>query len=334
MESCFTLCNSLSINALSPLLSAVKIIPNILVSLRFRHRTDFALCCLTAVAALLLLSGTAAESASPGAASGLAHVALRMTDTEKALAFYRDFLGLPERFRTNKVPGQPNVYYRKDGSPADLAKQKQGELMLVDLRIGADQSLELFAGGSEEQPVLHHPALTTPDLAATRQQLAAPAAVVPPPAKSDNGPLKSFFTRDPGGTEIEITGPREGPPAKPSTVSELGARLESIVCPCAAEPALVSRFFSGGLGMAVTTASGGITATATNGDRLEVKTDGNAPPTLVFAVADLEAARQFLQSRPNRASYEGAVGIREADGHAFIELLAPDDVRIHIAQKP
>jgi hypothetical protein len=49
---------------------------------------------------------------------------------------------------------------------------------------------------------------------------------------------------------------------------------------------------------------------------------------------DLEAARQFLENRPNRASYEGAVGIREADGHAFIELLAPDDVRIHIAQKP
>jgi len=313
---------------------AVKIIPNTFLPLRFRRRTDYTLCCVTAVAALLPLSGTAAESASPGAASGLAHVALRMTDTEKALAFYRDFLGLPERFRTNKVPGQPNVYYRRDGSPADLAKQKQGELMLVDLRVGADQSLELFAGRSEGQPVLHHPALTTPDLAATRQRLAPPDAAVPPPARNDNGPLKSFFTRDPGGTEIEITGPREGPPAVPSTVSELGARLESIVYPCAAEPALVSRFFSGGLGMAVTTASGGITATATNGDRLEVKTDGNTPPTLVFAVTDLEAARQFLESRPNRASYEGAVGIREADGHAFIELLAPDDVRIHIAQKP
>lgn len=189
-------------------------ISNIFVFVRFRRRTDYTLCCVTAVAALLPLSGTAAESASPGAASGLAHVALRMTDTEKALAFYRDFLGLPERFRTNEVPGQPNVYYKRDGSPADLAKQEQGELMLVDLRVGADQSLELFAGRSEGQPVLHHPALTTPDLAATRQRLAAPDAAVPPPARNDNGPLKSFFTRDPGGTEIEITGPREGPPAK------------------------------------------------------------------------------------------------------------------------
>lgn len=199
-------------------------------------------CCVTAVATSLPLSGTAAESAPPGAALGLAPVALRMTHRERASAFYPDFRGLLERFRINKVPGQPNVYSKNDGSPADLAKQKQGELMLVDLRVGADQSLELFAGRSEGEPVLHHPALTTPDLAATRQRLAAPDAAVPPPAKNDNGPSKSFFTRDPGGTEIEITGPREGPPASPSTVSGLGARLESIVFPCSAEPSFVSRF--------------------------------------------------------------------------------------------
>ena len=300
---------------------------------RFRRRIEFGLFCLAAVVSWFPLSRAAAESGSPTAVSGLAHVALRTTDTEKALAFYRDFLGLPERFRTNKVPDQPNVYYKKDGSPADLEKQKQGTLMLVDLRVGTDQSLELFAGRSEGQPVLYHPAVTTPDLATTRDQLAAHGAAVPPSAANDSGPLKSFFTRDPGGTEIEITAPREAPSAKPSAAGELDARFKSVVYPCAAEPALVSRFFSAGLGMAVNTTSGGTTATATNGDRLELKADRNTPPTLVLEVTDLEAARHFLESQPNRASYEGAVEIRETGGHAFIELLAPDDVRLLIVKK-
>jgi catechol 2,3-dioxygenase-like lactoylglutathione lyase family enzyme len=310
----------------------MKMISKVPYNARLGPRITLGLSCLAA-AITTLPSGALENPELHPAALGIAHVALRMADTDKTLGFYRDFLGLPERFRTNRVPGRPNVYYKKDGSPADQEKEKQGALMLVDLRIGNDQSLELFAGRAEGQPVLYHPALTSPDLEATRERLATQSAAVPPPAAHDTEPLKSFFTRDPGGTEIEIARPREGSAPQRNGGNDLGARLKSIVYHCSADAAQISRFFSDGLGMSVTAESGGIAATATNGDRLEPKSDGSECPVLIFEAGDLQAARLFLENRPNRASYHSDLEVKEADGRSFVELRDPDGVRVLIVQK-
>jgi lactoylglutathione lyase len=60
----------------------------------------------------------------------LAHIALRVYDLEKSLAFY-ELLGLKESFRL---------------------KHDDGSVMLVYLHIGGDRFLELFPGGALENP--------------------------------------------------------------------------------------------------------------------------------------------------------------------------------------
>jgi lactoylglutathione lyase len=60
----------------------------------------------------------------------LAHTALRVHDLEKSLAFY-ELLGLKESFRL---------------------KHEDGSLMLVYLHVGGDRFLELFPGGTLENP--------------------------------------------------------------------------------------------------------------------------------------------------------------------------------------
>jgi lactoylglutathione lyase len=60
----------------------------------------------------------------------LAHIALRVHDLEKSLAFY-ELLGLKESFRL---------------------KHDDGSVMLVYLHVGGDRFLELFPGGKLENP--------------------------------------------------------------------------------------------------------------------------------------------------------------------------------------
>jgi lactoylglutathione lyase len=60
----------------------------------------------------------------------LAHIALRVHDLEKSLAFY-ELLGLKESFRL---------------------KHDDGSVMLVYLHVGGDRFLELFPGGPLENP--------------------------------------------------------------------------------------------------------------------------------------------------------------------------------------
>ncbi|HEV2121697.1 MAG TPA: VOC family protein, partial [Chloroflexota bacterium] len=86
------------------------------------------------------------------------HVALRVRDVEKTLAFYEGILGFREAFR---------VYH------------PDGRLGLIYVQYGADQFVELFEGGDEDrQPEpsprgsgFMHFCLTVEDLDATLEHL-------------------------------------------------------------------------------------------------------------------------------------------------------------------
>src|SRR5690606_18497587 len=120
---------------------------------------------------------------------GIGHVALKVADIERSLAFYRDTLGFAEMMRLN----------RDDGA-----------LWLVYLRITDTQFLELFPGGEgvrspgSERPAVNHFCLECNDLQATADALRAAGLklAVEPKMGADNN--LQCWIEDPDGNRIEF----------------------------------------------------------------------------------------------------------------------------------
>ncbi len=120
---------------------------------------------------------------------GIGHVALKVADIERSLAFYRDTLGFAEMMRLN----------RDDGA-----------LWLVYLRITDTQFLELFPGGEgdrapgSERTAVNHFCLECNDLQATADALRAAGVklTVEPKMGADNN--WQCWIEDPDGNRIEF----------------------------------------------------------------------------------------------------------------------------------
>jgi len=119
----------------------------------------------------------------------LGHVAIRVGDLEKALAFYQELLGLPEIFRLN----------HDDGTP-----------WLVYLKVGEGNFIELFPGGgprpeAEGNPVGYvHLCLHVEDMAKTLAELAGRGVDTSKgPSKGKDGNWQYWLT-DPDGNRIEL----------------------------------------------------------------------------------------------------------------------------------
>jgi lactoylglutathione lyase len=120
---------------------------------------------------------------------GIGHVALKVADIERSLAFYRDTLGFAEMMRLN----------RDDGA-----------LWLVYLRITDTQFLELFPGGEgdrapgSERTAVNHFCLECNDLQATADALRAAGLklTVEPKMGADNN--WQCWIEDPDGNRIEF----------------------------------------------------------------------------------------------------------------------------------
>ena len=118
------------------------------------------------------------------------HVALRVRDVAKSLAFYEGVLGLREAFRVNK---------------------EDGSLALMYLQFGPDQFVELFEGGDEgHQPEpaprgsgFLHFCVTVEDLRATLQALREKGMEIGEPRTGTSG-ATVYFIEDPDGNKIEL----------------------------------------------------------------------------------------------------------------------------------
>ena len=142
----------------------------------------------TRVAIPFLLCATLAASGAvqPGRPrlSGVAHMAIYVSDIEKARGFYRDLLGFQE--------------------PYDL-KNSDGSLSMTFFKVNEDQYIEVFPGLKPDQDRLNHIALATDDAAALRTYLAARGVRVPAAVSKVRIGNTSFNVTDPEGHTVEFT---------------------------------------------------------------------------------------------------------------------------------
>ncbi len=278
--------------------------------------------------AATLAQGAADTPATAPAPAAVAHVALRTTDIERTLVFYRDYLGLTERFRTDQVPGKPNVYYKRDQPPMP----REGRLLLVDLRIGEQHTLELFAGREPGQPVLHHVALRMSDLGAARGALEQNGAKVPPAPAT-----KAFFVTNPSGQTLELLAP--APPSNPRASSGQKSSLRGInhvVLPIR-EPDASAAFYHQALGLgeafvAIGREGKGVERGVAASHQLFLSTT-ESEPLVCLGVFDLETFHARLQSDAPGLGLTPPPALEPGpQGDRCLELRDPDGFRLRFVE--
>lgn len=115
--------------------------------------------------------------------TGVAHIALFVSDMEKARTFYKDLLGYGEPFSLNKP---------------------DGSLDLTFIKINDRQYIELFPEQAPRTDRLHHISIETDDAEAMRRYLASKGVPVPPKVNKVRIGNLAFNVKDPDGHTVEI----------------------------------------------------------------------------------------------------------------------------------
>lgn len=135
---------------------------------------------LFAVAACLL---GAADSPPRPKITGVAHIALFVSDIGKARTFYKDLLGYEEPFQLNG---------------------KDGKLDLTFIKINERQYIELFPEKEANTDRLNHISVETDDAEAMRRYLASKGVKVPDKVNKVRIGNLAFNVKDPDGHTVEF----------------------------------------------------------------------------------------------------------------------------------
>lgn len=275
---------------------------------------------------------TATDSASLGPSRprilGLSHVAVKATDFEKSVAFYRDFLGFAEQGR---------LFYPTNGRRE-----------LVFLKISDTQTIEVFDAANVTQAAgqLYQVALQVEDADAVRTHLARHGFRMPPVVGRGQMKNANFTTRDPNGYIIEVVQylpegrmvQDRGKFLLPTRISDhliaalvLTSKLgETLHCYCDvlgfteswrapatnAEPACVDLRIPG------------------SPDYVEVVSDaGEVVQAFRLEVANVEEAAAKLKLRARDTGYPNPlVPSLGRNGHRMLQVFDPDGVRVELME--
>lgn len=286
------------------------------------------------VAVFLMLSFLcAAQEVRRPRVLGIAHMALYVSDLQKARVFYKDFLGF----------GEPYTLKRKDSDAERIAF----------IKINEDQYLELFAEKPREEGVqLNHISFQTDNAGALRDYLASRGVKVP--EKVGKGQIKNsnFNINDPDGHIVEIvqyepdgwTRQEQGkflPDTRVSMhITHFGVLIDKL------DPAM--KFYDDILGFQETwrgSPSGRVLSWVNmrvpdGTDYIEFMLYGKAPETaaqrgvknhICLVTPDIEKAVALLESRKTKSGYTQTIEIKVGtNGKQQANLFDPDGTRVEL----
>jgi catechol 2,3-dioxygenase-like lactoylglutathione lyase family enzyme len=275
---------------------------------------------------------------------GISHVAVKVSDVEKAVAFYGEFLGLAEEYRLNDP--------------------KSGALTMVCFKVSDDQVIQLIPGRKEGENPLNHVAFIAADAEALRAYLAKQG--IKAPAKVSTGQHKNlnFSVRDPDKFQIEFTEytpdgwtVRDKGKFLPDTrvsdhIGHAGITtadaeasvhfygdalgLKPVRRPTGADDAtprynMVVPETDTGEASGTREASGTHEASGTR-DYVELM-NADSKPHFCMTVPDIEKAKAKLEASPYRPKYEKPIAQRVGkNGKRIIEVYDPDGVRVEFME--
>ncbi|OBG40354.1 VOC family protein [Mycobacterium sp. E3198] len=129
------------------------------------------------------------------------HLVIGVSDMDRALAFYRDALGMDVVFET-LISGEPfdAVLHAKKKQEGRVVGGLLGGLMVESLSLGAkptaDEPRRTATG-------IHNVSLSVRDLDDTHRRLSA-AGCTPDQDPFEIGGVRMFFVKDPDGTPVEF----------------------------------------------------------------------------------------------------------------------------------
>jgi len=130
------------------------------------------------------------------------HLVIGVTDMDRALAFYRDVLGMEVVFES-LISGEPfdAVLHAKRKQEGRVVGGLLGGLMVELLSLGSVPS----AGKPARRGItgIDNVSLSVPDLDDTHRRITA-AGYVPDQAPFEIGGVRMFFVKDPDGTPVEF----------------------------------------------------------------------------------------------------------------------------------
>ena len=263
---------------------------------------------------------------------GISHMAVYVSDLEKARAFYKDFLGYEE----------PYTLKREDGADR-----------IAFIKINEDQYVELFAEAPKQAGHLNHISFFTDSAEAMRVYLASRGVKVPEKAGKGKIGNSNFNITDPDGHTVEIvqyepdswTRRERGKYLPATRVSSQMRHIGAVVGPL--EPAL--KFYHDILGFQETW-RGSSTGKILSWVNMRVP-DGDdylefmlyTPPLdpsqlggknhICLIVPDIEKAVAALESRPARKHYARPIEIKTGiNGKRQANLFDPDGTRVELME--
>ena len=263
---------------------------------------------------------------------GVAHMALFVSDLQKARAFYEDFLGYEE----------PYLLQREDGSDR-----------IAFIKINENQYLELFAESPKEDGHLNHISFLTDSAENMRVYLESRGVKVPDKVSKGRIGNLNFNVIDPDGHIVEIVQyqsdswtTRERGKFMPETristhIAHIGVLIGAL------EPAM--KFYGGILGFQEfwRGSSSGIVLSWVNmrvpdgADYLEFMLYDKRPDAdqigvrnhICLITPDIKKAVAILEARPARRNYNRPIEIKVGkNGKRQANLFDPDGTRIELME--
>jgi len=264
---------------------------------------------------------------------GIAHLAVFVSDLDKAREFYRDFLGFDEPFTLPKPDGSVDIAF---------------------VKINDDQWIELFNRPNAGEGQLNHIALYTDDADRMRAYLASRDVKVPEKVGKGRTGNKNFTIQDPDGHSVEIveyqgdswTGNDRGKHQPQARISNRAMHVGILVGNLDA----ATKFYNGILGFeefwrgsaANSPTLSWVNMRVPDGtDYLEfmLYRDKPAPDSrgsahhICLVVPDAERAVAALDARPVKSRYTRPVNIRTGiNRKRQVNLFDPDGTRVELME--